>query len=251
MNATIDSPWIFRRARRDDPKLRLICIPNAGRGASMFSPWSADLPTSVEVCAVQLPGREARLREPCETSLPALLPKLVEAVAPITAGAYAVYGHSVGALLAFELVRELRRRGVRLPAALVVSGRRAPHRPPLSPISHLRDPELLGALTQRYGAMPAAVLADPEFLAMSLGVIRADLQLMEAHRHVDEPPLPLPLAAYGGRRDATTDEASISDWAAQTSATFKHRMFDGDHFFPDAVRADVTRALREDLAPAL
>ena len=247
----MSSPWIFCRAPRRCPTLRLVCIPNAGRGATMFNPWPADLPASVEVCAVQLPGRESRIREPGEPSLDALLPKLVDALAPVRAGDYAIYGHSLGALVAFALTRELRRRGERLPLHLVVSGRRAPQCTPPPRISHLSSEDFLAELTRQVGPLPAAILSDPGFLALCLRTIRADIQLTETYRYTEEPPLPVPLAAYGGRRDATTDDAMIAAWSAHTSAGFKSRMFDGDHAFPDSLRTSVVRAVAEDLALAV
>jgi surfactin synthase thioesterase subunit len=249
--AAIDSPWILRRQPRSDPKLRLLCFPNAGRGASMFSMWSAALPASIEVCAVQLPGRESRMTEPAEPSLGSLLPKLVDALAPVRAGAYAIYGHSIGALVAFEFTRELRRRGERLPVHLIVSARRAPQCTPLPALSYLGDPELLRELTLLYGPLHPAILADRDFLALSLRSIRADLRLADAHRDANDPPLPLPLSAYGGRRDISTDEDLLRAWGAHTSAAFNLRLFDGDHFFPDAARGEVARAMAEDLAHAL
>jgi len=217
----------------------------------MFSLWPAALPANVEVCAVQLPGRESRMNEPFEPSLASLLPKLVDALAPVRAGEYAIYGHSIGAFVAFEFTRELRRRGERLPVHLIVSARRAPQCKPLPALSYMSDPELLQELTHLYGPLHPAILADRDFLALSLRSIRGDLRLSDSHRNVDEPPLALPLSAYGGRRDLSTDEDMLRAWGAHTSAAFNLRLFDGDHFFPDTGRGEVARALVEDLAHAL
>jgi surfactin synthase thioesterase subunit len=243
----MDSPWIQRLAPRNNPKLRLICFPQAGRGSSMFRAWSKDLPETVEVCAVAAPGREGRYREPSITSMSALVTKLVDGLAPAMNERYAFFGHSLGALVAFALTRELRRQGKALPAHLCVAGRRAPQWPPSSPIYQLGDREFLANLTNRYGALPAEVVADPEVLSLFLSPLRGDMTILDTYSYDAEPPLPVPLSAYGSTRDATLTPAMLEAWKQQTSHGFRSRMFDGDHFFPDALRPQLLAAIRGDL----
>jgi medium-chain acyl-[acyl-carrier-protein] hydrolase len=133
----MDVQWAFRLTPRVNAKLRLVCFPHGGKGPSMFNSWSRELPKSIEVSAVQLPGRESRISEPSISAMPELVARLVNGLAGTMQGAFAFYGHSIGALIAFELTRELRRRGKPLPVHLLVSGRRAPQWPPLSPTYQL------------------------------------------------------------------------------------------------------------------
>jgi len=213
----------------------------------MFNLWSNELPDTIELCAVQLPGREGRINEPSVKSMPKLLPMLVDGLAEAFSGPYAIYGHSLGALIAFAFTRELRRRGKPLPLRLFVSGRRAPQCPPIQASHHLPDPDFLREVTRRYGRIPAVVLEDAEVLALFLRIIRADIEIMDTYRYTEEPPLPMPLSAYGGTRDRTLTEALLDEWKAQTSSTYCSRMFEGDHFFPDTARREVIKTILDDL----
>lgn len=224
-----------------------MCLPHAGAGSLAYFHWAGDFGADVEVCAVQLPGRENRLRERAIDELGRLLPRLVEGLGPtLRRGPFALFGHSFGALLAFELTRELRRRGAALPRALIVSGRGAPALGAVTdPIGGIADDdEFLAALDRRYGGIPAAIRGERELLALMLPTLRADLRIAEAHEYRAEEPLPLPIMALGGIDDPAVDEASLSGWARETSAGFALRRFRGGHFFVQESRQDVTRAVR-------
>ena len=217
----------------------------------MFNLWSKELPDTIEVVGVQLPGRESRHAEPCIRAMPELVAKLVDGLGGVMDGPYAFYGHSIGALIAFELTRELRRQGKPAPLHLLVSGRRAPQSPPLPPTYHLNDQDFLADLTTRYGAMPAAVLDDPEVLAIFLSIVRADVELMDTYRFTEEPPLATPIAAYGGTQDRTLTGSMLDAWQTQTSSTFRSQTFNGDHFFPDPLRRQLVGAIVDDLGAKL
>jgi len=213
----------------------------------MFNLWLRELPSAIELSAVQLPGRESRIGEPNITRMSDLIAELVDGLSGVTHGAYALYGHSIGALIAFELSRELRRRGKPLPIHLFVSARRAPQCPPVPPTHHLGDKEFLADITKRYGEIPSAILSEPEVLSVYLRILRADVALMDTYRYDDEPPLTVPVTAYGGIQDRTVTQSMLEAWRVHTSSTFRLQMFDGGHFFPDALRTQLIRTIVEDL----
>ncbi len=210
------------------------------------------MPTQVEVCAIQLPGRENRLREQPHTRLASLVEQLAEELEPYLDLPFALFGHSMGAWIAFTLARRLRQRHPRSPVHLFVSGRRAPQIPSLHrPIHALPDPEFIGELRRRYGGLPEAVLRDPELLELFLPVLRADLTLVETYTYTPEPPLACPISAFGGAEDPASGPAGLAAWQAQTTATFSMRLFPGGHFFVQTARTAVLAEIRAALAPAL
>jgi medium-chain acyl-[acyl-carrier-protein] hydrolase len=214
----------------------------------MFNPWTRDLPDTIEVCAVHLPGRESRLREPRVEAMSELAQKLVEEIdSSRIPGVFAIYGHSIGALIAFEFTRELRRRGKPLPVHLFVSGHRAPQCPPLPSIYQLNDREFLAELTSRYGGIPEPIRADPEALSFFLRIVRSDVQLMDTYDYREEPALTMPISAYGSNRDVTLTASMIEAWRKHTNSDFHLRIFEGGHFFPEVVRLQLLHAIMDDL----
>ena len=211
--------------------LPLFCFPHAGAGASAFRGWLGRLP-GVEVLAVQPPGREARLREaPFEQMAP--LVQELAAVILATAGSrpYALYGHSLGALVAFETLREIRRRGDTEPVQLIVSGCVAPHLsfddgPPVTGMSQQRLTEMLREL----GGTPAMLLADPELLQMVLPAIRADFSVKETYQYVSEAPLSVPVTVLSSSDDPRAPHETQQQWRDQTLAGFSLHSLAGGHF---------------------
>jgi medium-chain acyl-[acyl-carrier-protein] hydrolase len=245
------SAWVFRLRRPQAPRLRLFCLPYAGGSAAVYRAWPGALPSQIEVCAVRLPGREARLAEPPFTRSADLVAALAEGLAPLLDLPYALLGHSMGAVAAFELARHLRRTQGRLPTRLFVSGARAPERPnPDPPISHLGDAEFVDEVRRRYDAIPGAVLDNPELVQLVLPSLRADFSMFEGYAYQDEPPLECPISVFGGIDDPRVGADDVSAWRPHTASDFSVRMFPGDHFFIHAAEAAVQRAVAEDLAPA-
>ncbi|NCC37590.1 MAG: thioesterase, partial [Chloroflexia bacterium] len=204
----------------------------AGAGAVVYRPWRQALPSRVALSIVQLPGRETRLREDPVRRMELLIEALTEAVAPLAARPYALFGHSMGALVAFELARALRRIGLPLPVCLFVSGRRAPQLPETEPHVHqLADGPFVGAMVRRYNAIPRVILEDVELLRLFLPTLRADLELIETYTYTSAAPLGCPIIAFGGESDvrATTDD--LAAWRAQTAAGFEVMQFPGGHFY--------------------
>lgn len=229
------------------PRRRLFCVPFAGGGTIAFHGWSAALPPDLQVCSVLLPGRESRLAEGPIARLAELVPRLADGLAPYFDLPFAFFGHSVGALIAFELARELRRRGGPHPMHLFVSAFRAPHRPnPNRALHRLAEPELIREL-QGYGGIPEAVLASRELLELVIPTIRADFALHETYVHQDEPPLQVPLTLFGGTEDDKVRPAHLDGWQNHTQGRFRQVLFEGDHFFLKPFRAQLFDVLLQDL----
>ncbi|HWU90247.1 MAG TPA: alpha/beta fold hydrolase [Kofleriaceae bacterium] len=247
MEAGLTTPWIVRPRPNPGAALRLLCVPYAGGGASVFRRWPDGLPADVELLAIEPPGRETRLRERPFDQLGPLVEALADAVAPRVRPPFAVYGHSLGALVAFGLARELRRRSLGEPVHLFVSGRRAPQLPELSPSYHLPDPALVDRL-RRLGGIPDALFQEPDLLAFFLPILRADLAVTETAVIPVDDPLACPITALGGLSDERASVAELEAWRAWTRGAFDREMFPGGHFFLQTERTAVLDALSRRLA---
>jgi surfactin synthase thioesterase subunit len=204
--------------RAGTARQRLFVFPHAGAGASAYQ-LAAYLPDAVEVCAVQLPGRENRFAEPALTSMDEAVAALAPIVADHTDLPYAFFGHSMGALIAFETARRLRALGARLPDRLFLSGMRAPELPDHDPRHALPDDELLA--TAEFDGI------DAEVRELLLPTLRADLTLCETYAYRAEAPLPCPLTVLAGAADDSVGEAELAAWRGQTSAEFALHLFPG------------------------
>ena len=251
MFKTESGPWINYRRPNPAARLRLFCFPYAGGGASLYRPWADELPANVEVCPVQLPGRERRLSEPAYSRLDPLVEVLAEELHPLLDLPFAFFGHSMGALIAFELARELRRTGRPQPVHLFVSGRRAPHIPESGRPTHLLpDSEFLEEI-RRMNGTPPELLESPEVVALLLPILRTDLALCETYVHYPERPLDCPVSVFGGYDDPEAPHEDLPPWREATTRECRVHMFPGDHFFLHAESAAFVRCLSEDLADAL
>jgi surfactin synthase thioesterase subunit len=243
------SPWLLVPDPRASADLRLFCIPHAGRGASLYMPWRALLPESIELNAVQLPGRERRLAEAPPRRISTIAEALATAMLPRLDRAYVMFGHSMGALVCYETCRQLRRLGAPLPRALVLSGRRGPtvsDREP--PIHGLPDDAFVAALCARYNGIPQLILDQPDMMRMFLPAMRSDLEAIETYAHRPEPPLPVPFIVYGGRDDPQVAPENVAAWRPLTEARFEQRLFPGGHFYLLDERESLVRTLLQDLA---
>jgi surfactin synthase thioesterase subunit len=254
-NEEVLSRWLPFRAftGAEAGALPLYCLPHAGGAASAFRVWQRKLP-GVAVQPVQLPGRESRHREQPYERMEPLVSDLADAVlADVETAAagrrYALYGHSLGAIVAFELVREIRRRGGPSPVHLFVSGSDAPHLtyeggPPVRKMSG----EEVAALLRSLGGTPEWLLADPEALQMILPAVQADFTVKETYVYRDEPPLDLPISLLTSSADPRVAPEKAAGWRALTSSLFASHLFDGGHFavFEQAQRTHtiVAEALR-------
>lgn len=240
--------WLTCPAPRPAAAMRLLCIPYAGVGASVYRAWPRAMPATIEVRLAQLPGREGRFREPAAVRLDPLVAGLTAACAPLLDKPLAIFGYSLGALIGFELARALRRGHGIEPAYLAVAARRAPHLPErFPPLHRLPDAELVAELRRRYDGIPEAILADPELLALFLPILRADVAVMASYRYAPEPPLRAPIAAFGGRDDREVGRTDLEAWADQTTGAFDVRVFTGGHFFLQSEGSGVIAAVAADL----
>ena len=239
--------WLLPRKPKVEAKVRLFCFPYAGGGASIFRSWGETLPSSIEVCAAQLPGREAKLNEPPYSQVAPLVEATVEAIAPLLDKPCALFGHSMGAIICFELARRLRReRGVE-PAHLFVSGRRAPQIPDKdSPTFDLPEAEFVEELRSLNGT-PKEVLENDELRALMLPLLRADFSVCQNYTYSAEPPLSCPITALGGLQDFHVPRKFLEGWGEQTSAAFSVRMFLGDHFFLHPAQTQMLRIIAQEL----
>jgi medium-chain acyl-[acyl-carrier-protein] hydrolase len=244
--------WVRCPRPSDRATVRIFCLPFGGGGAAIFREWPRDLWPEIEVWHVQLPGREARHREPALTRMDALVEPLAAAMLPHLDRPYAIFGHSMGALIGFELARLLRRQAAPDPLHLFISARRAPHVTDRSPPLHtLADADLVAQLTQRYNGMPRAVLESAELLRMFIPIVRADLTMTETYVYAPEEPLLCPISAFGGHDDDAVTRDDLAAWGDQTRGSFTLRMVPGGHFFLQTLRPRLLSAICADLRQTL
>jgi surfactin synthase thioesterase subunit/glycosyltransferase involved in cell wall biosynthesis len=227
------------------PARRLFTFPHAGGGASAAP---ADSLPAWNIARIRLPGRESRIAEAPFERMPALVTALADVIDPYLDRPFAFFGHSMGAAVAFELARELRRRGRPMPEVLIASGARAPqfrrgHVPPPPPSREAFLEEL-----KRLQGIPAEMLEDAALLRAILPALEADARLFRAYVYMDELPLTCPIRAYGGDADPNVRGEHLAAWAAQTTASFAVRTFPGGHFYLNSARERLLRALAEDLS---
>jgi medium-chain acyl-[acyl-carrier-protein] hydrolase len=229
-------------------RVRVFCLPYAGGGATVFRSWNRELPPEIEAWPVQLPGRESRLTEAPFVRLPALIQALVSGLLPHLTMPFALFGHSMGALLAFELARELRARRAPPPERLLVSAHRAPHLPsPRLPIHGLPEEQFEQTIRDLRGT-PDGVWDNLELRALVVPLLRADLELCETYAHQPESPLECPISAFGGRDDTDVTLRELEAWRDHTRAEFSLRVLPGSHFYLHSARATLLRYVVEDLA---
>jgi surfactin synthase thioesterase subunit len=243
------------RRPNPDARLRLYCFPFAGGGAWAYASWadelSTDIEREIELWSINLPGRESRQREPAFTALSPLIEALTSAVGPYLTGPYAFFGHSMGALLGFELACRLHAQGQAGPVHLIVSGHRAPQLPHRHPPVHgLQDPEILAKLW-RLGGTPEEVLRNPELIKLFLPLLRADLTVCETYAYRHREPLACSITAFGGNDDPEVSRDELSAWRRRTRESFSLHMFPGGHFFLQSAQSLVLRILAQDLRQVL
>lgn len=239
--------WITRPRPQPRARLRLFCLAHAGGGASAFRGWADVLPAEVEVCPVQLPGRENRIGERAFDRLEPLVDALADAIDGFLDRPFALFGHSNGALIGFELARALRARGRPGPAHMFPSGRRAPDLPAdRAPIHTHPEAEFLAEL-QELGGIPPQLLEHRELLEMIVPTLRADVAIHETYAFAEQPPLDVGATGYGGLADPKVSRAQMEAWARHFAGPFTLRMFPGGHFYLQDDRDTTLRTLSGDL----
>ncbi|HLJ16206.1 MAG TPA: alpha/beta fold hydrolase [Bryobacteraceae bacterium] len=239
--------WVQAARADSNAHIRLFCFPYAGGGASLFRHWQQDLSPDIEVRPIQLPGRENRLREAPFSQLTTLVDTLFPIMARYFDRSVALFGHSMGAYIAYELACRMEEKGVQ-PVRLLVSGRHAPHLlDSKSSIHALPDSDLLRAVQQRYGGIPAAVWQEPELLRLMMPALRADLILTETYRPSSRPKLTCPISVFGGNQDQNTNSSSLNAWQTLTRAKLRIHTLEGGHFFLHQERRKLLELIAGDL----
>jgi surfactin synthase thioesterase subunit len=223
--------WISYPIPNPQAQLRLFCFPYAGAGSSIYRVWADFLP-GIEIGLVHLPGRDKRIREALHTRLLPLIEQLTGALIPDLDKPFAFFGHSMGALVAFETVRQLRRRHLPQPMHLFVSAHHPPHKPdPYANLYRLTHQEFIDTTENLFGVLPEVVKQDQEVLDLFISIMRADLTMVGTYSYVQEPPLNCPISVFGGTQDKSFTEDDLKAWCEQTTNSFDLQMLPGDHFF--------------------
>ncbi|MEL6780077.1 MAG: alpha/beta fold hydrolase [Cyanobacteria bacterium J06597_16] len=228
--------WLVCPQRQVQPKLRLFCFAYAGGSAWIFRPWVKHLPASIEVCAIELPGRGKRLTEPPVSNLSLLTRSLGPHLLPHLNLPFVFFGHSMGALIAFELCRWLRHTCNITPAHFWASAASAPHLPAgsnsqtASPLMHtLPEADFISKLKD-YQGTPSSVLNNAELMDIILPTLRADFTLLETYRYQSRAPLNFPITGLWGEQDTVVTKAEVAAWQVHTPQ-FRLEAIAGDHFF--------------------
>ncbi|MEU5367125.1 alpha/beta fold hydrolase [Streptomyces sp. NPDC005925] len=244
----MSDPWIRRFRPRPEAGVRLVCLPHAGGSASYYHPLaqSPALLPGTEVLAVQYPGRQDRRREPLIDDVARLADLITGALAPFDDRPLALFGHSMGAVLAYEVAQRLRDRTGQEPCRLFVSGRRAPSRFRRGTVHLLSDAELADEL-RRAGGTDPVFLDDEELRAEILPVVRNDYRAVELYRWTPSPPLTCPITALVGDRDPQAAPDDVEAWREHTEGPFDHKVFSGGHFYLNTHQRGVTDVISKAL----
>jgi medium-chain acyl-[acyl-carrier-protein] hydrolase len=235
---------------RKHARMRLYCFAYAGGGANVFRDWGPALGETIEVCAVQLPGREWRRSELPLSRMSALTDCVIGSLRPeVSRGRpFAFFGYSLGAALAFDLTRRMREEALRLPDKLVLAACRAPQFLPRGPAIYQLDDAAFLAAVRRFGGLPHRILQEPDLLALALPILRADFEALGTYRYEHQAPLTMPVVAYAGSQDPHAIRSEMAAWRNQTTGDFNLRVFPGGHFFINEVREQLLATLTADLA---
>lgn len=241
------NPWLHTFTPGAGTALQIFCFPYAGGSAMVYRDWARGLPAGCKVTAIQLPGRGPRMREPPATLLPQIIEELAPALLPHLDAPFVFFGHSMGAIISFELARRLRRAGVRGPRKLFVSGAVAPQlRSTRKPLHALPHEELIEEL-KRLNGTPREVLEHPELLELMLPLLRADFSVCDTYEYVEGAPLDCPITVFGGLDDTSATRAGLEGWREQTTASCTLRVLPGDHFFLHSQQTLLLRLLASEL----
>lgn len=242
-----ENRWISRSPRVTRSCVRLFCFPYAGGGAAIFRRWDELLPPQIEVCALQLPGRELRIHEPLMTDMSKLVELIADAIAPYCDQPFALFGHSMGAGIAYETALALARRNHE-PICVMPSARRAPHVPSRTRSRHLLTNEQFVDELRRLKGTPSEVLDSPELMELMLPILRADFQLADLYVSESRTKLSCPVVAFGGADDAYVATADLDAWREISGPGFILHMLSGDHFYINNEQRDLTALVARELS---
>lgn len=237
--------WVARRHPKPQARLRVFCLPYAGGGTHAYAEWAAAAGPEVELCPVLLPGREERLDEPAISTMDEMVPALAVGLAPLLDMPFALFGHSMGGMIAFALARHLGERATG-PAHLFLSACSPRRTPDHSHKHRLPDPELVEELRVMNGT-PPEFFEHEELMELILPTMRADFTLSETYGVAEGVRLDIPITAFAGDKDDAAPPAQVEGWREHTTAPFSLHVMPGDHFFLNdfqPILVEITRALR-------
>lgn len=244
-----DSLWFPNIKNQPNSTFRLFCFPYAGGSNVTYNKWSKSISTNIEVCAVQLPGRANLMNEKAFTEVDALVEVLCDKLSAFTDKPLALFGHSMGAIICYELSQKLIEITGTGPVHLFVSGRQAPHIRTKDKITYnLPQDEFIEELKKLNGT-PKEVLENADLLEIVLPLLRADFKLVETYHHRNQKPLPCPITVFGGTEDNEVKIKDLKEWKDYTTSKFELQIFDGDHFFinqyKDKFTSIISKALND------
>lgn len=241
--------WIVPFGNGAASKLRLFCFPHTGAGASMYAAWARLLPATVQVCGVQLPGRENRLDEPLMTDVTLLIDRLTAGILPYLDRPFAFFGHSLGAVLAYEATLRLQASGGPRPERLFVSARLPPGVASPEPLlSEVPDPVFLSEMKRRYSTNAGGFWENRELVELFLPILRADMKLAESNRFTVDGRIECPMAAFGGTADRLSPD-QLKLWQRHACGDFQLKLFPGGHDYVSNSPGPLVAALGEILLP--
>lgn len=239
------NPWVVRWKSHEPIGLRLFCFPYAGGSAWSFCNWQQDLPTNVEVCGIELPGRATRQSETPHTCFSSLNQAMAEALLPYLDEPFAFFGHSMGALISFEFARYLRRKHQLAPRHLFVSGRRAPQIPYSEKQTYdLPDDDFIKDLLRDE---PLEYALDPQLIRLLLPMMRADFEVVQTYVYEPGPPLTCSITVFGGMQDHSVEQNQLHAWQQQTTYGCSVVMLPGNHFFIKTAQSELLWNISQEL----
>lgn len=244
---TVPSPWFNCQKPNPQASMRLFCFPYAGGGSVLYRGWEQHLPTTVEIWPVQLPGRGSRYKESPFDSMQEIVSGLAKAIRPFLDLPFCFFGHSLGAMMSFELAHRLSEKFDLKVSHLFVSGARGPHLPRVGPnVHHLPDDQFISELKSLNGT-PPEVFEHPELIRMMMTTLRADFKIAEMYSCSSKPPLDCPITAFGGLADNLVSRQDLEAWQIQTTNSFELWQLPGDHFFLQAGDSEILQILSQQL----
>jgi medium-chain acyl-[acyl-carrier-protein] hydrolase len=239
--------WLTYTKPNPHASVRLFCFPYAGGSSIIFRTWVQSLPTTVEVCSIELPGRGTQMKSAPFSRLEPLVDALAHTLLTHLNKPFAFFGHSMGAVVSFELARLLRKQYRLEPVHMFVSGRHAPQIPDRNPPIHaLSEAEFIEEL-RRLNGTPEALLENAELMQLLVPILRADFEVLETYVYTTEPPLNCPITAFGGLEDREVNYDELQAWCEQTNAAFSLQMFKGDHFFLHSAQSLLLQSISQEL----
>jgi medium-chain acyl-[acyl-carrier-protein] hydrolase len=240
--------YIVRFQEKEAATARLFCFPYAGATAAAYRPWNAMMPPNIELVVVELPGR-LHLRDKPPEDMKAIVDTIYPQILPFLDKPFAIFGHSFGSIVSYEVTKRLQTENKKLPTKLFVSARRAPHLPSrFRQASGLPDQEFIDEMQNMYQAIPEAVLKEKELLKMLLPILKVDIRINETYIGKLDPLLNVPLQVYYGTKDNTITPDEMEQWKAVTQKDFQIKSFEGGHFYIDKEKGTIITEITKNLS---